>query len=84
VIKVKVNQDNFDQVKKSVEKYRKEKSRLDDYETLVRWINEGESIRIDVAEIDRVIFLHGEDAVDVRDLFDKKIEKLKKELQEGY
>jgi len=81
---VKVNQDNFDQVKKSVEKYRKEKSRLDDYETLVRWINEGESIRIDVAEIDRVIFLHGEDAVDVRDLFDKKIEKLKKELQEGY
>ena len=81
---MKVNQDNFDQVKKSVEKYRKEKSRLDDYETLVRWINEGESIRIDVAEIDRVIFLHGEDAVDVRDLFDKKIEKLKKELQEGY
>ena len=81
---MKVNQDNFDQVKKSVEKYRKEKSRLDDYETLVRWINEGESIRIDVAEIDRVIFLRGEDAVDVRDLFDKKIEKLKKELQEGY
>lgn len=81
---MKVNQDNFDQVKKSVEKYRKEKSRLDDYETLVRWINEGESIRIDVAEIDRVIFLHSEDAVDVRDLFDKKIEKLKKELQEGY
>jgi len=81
---MKVNQDNFDQVKKSVEKYRKEKSRLDDYETLVRWINEGESIRIDVAEIDRVIFLRGEDAVDVRDLFDKKIERLKKELQEGY
>ena len=81
---MKVNQDNFDQVKKSVEKYREEKSRLDDYETLVRWINEGESIRIDVAEIDRVIFLRCEDAVDVRDLFDKKIEKLKKELQEGY
>ena len=81
---MKVNQDNFDQVKKSVEKYRKEKSRLDDYETLVRWINEGESIRIDVAEIDRVIFLRGEDAVDVRDLFDKKIERLKKELQAGY
>lgn len=81
---MKVNQENFDQVRKSVEKYRKEKSRLDDYETLVNWINKGESIRIDVAEIDRVIFLRGEDAVDVRDLFDKKIEKLKKELQEGY
>ena len=81
---MKVNQDNFDQVKKSVEKYHKEKSRLDDYKTLVHWINKGESIRIDVAGIDRVIFLHGEDAVDVRDLFDKKIEKLKKELQEGY
>lgn len=81
---MKVNQENFDQVRKSVEKYRKEKSRLDDYETLVNWINNGESIRIDVAEIDRVIFLRGEDAVDVRDLFDKKIEKLKKELQEGY
>jgi hypothetical protein len=81
---MKVNQDNFDQVKKSVEKYHKEKSRLDDYETLVHWINKGESIRIDVAGIDKVIFLRGEDAVDVRDLFDKKIEKLKKELQEGY
>ena len=81
---MKVNQDNFDQVKKAVEKYRKEKAKLDDYETIVQWINRGESLRVDVAEIDRVVFLCGEDAIDVRNLFEKKIEKLKKELQEGY
>ena len=81
---MKVNQDNFDEIKNAVEKYRKEKSKLDDFETIVRWIDSGESIRIDVVSIDKVVFLRGDDAIDVRDLFKKKIEKLKKELQEGY
>ena len=81
---MKVNQDNFDEVKNAVEKHRKEKSKLDDFETMVRWIDSGESICIDVVSIDKVIFLRGDDAIDVRDLFKKKIEKLKKELQEGY